>query len=760
MDVHGSFHNGRIFFRNKEGAKSHDGKLYGLYRTLGRLLKTTKVVTSDRLKSGSDLRQPPVQDHIGTLQRNPERDFRTLFGGLGTVLVLTVIWLALFIPWPDGVSFIGFDGRPFTELEIDAAPQGRAHQIGMLVLAVLGLTILLCRSPRIARRAELLAGILPYISMLLSLSVALSSLYWILTAALPSTTILGLHGEVFGSFANPSRTFVLAAMAFALLCAPIFAATARRQPMLLWFLAIAYSALLLGAGFFGPVLLDRLVPVEVGYIEAHFDAVIGAKQTLAKGLQDRDFGYTLIFNAAQASVERFTGHFSFATDIRIIQAGNVAFVIATLWAGYLWNPAKPLIALLALALVLPWVHNDSIGLLFPNQAGWRYIAFPLAIIVMRLAHGRAPKEIAAAFGLFGALAVLWNAETGAAVVLALLVRLLAVMERVSMREQSTLFARFLLGAIAGIACVLLFYRLGLGRWPDGASIVLNLLARTQGLARGRPIYVDPLAILVGAYALWFVLRGAAIRRLGPLASRPADRAALGMMILAWGAYYMQQPHPWNLWSYMLPFGLLLGDTLFSVPLPRNWKQTAVRAAVPIVTFAFLVAPIIAAGNYQAVRSIWHAIGLKNAVSSDALLSGVRLSREVADPLRQRLEHLPTIPSGAWIFTGNVYLLPKLSDRRDLVITRSLYWKATLSQFNQLVDQVRSAAPPVLVFDDPATLSNIEFTQRYLLHLQNALVGQYHPEKTISGWWIWRLNCLPGQGNAVTQQAGGCGERQS
>jgi hypothetical protein len=581
---------------------------------------------------------------------------------------------------------------------------------------------------------------------------------WIVTAALPLSTTITSFSEFFGSIANPSRTFILMTVLLALLLVPVLAVTQRRFPtMILWCLIIAYAAFLLGGGFFGAVRLDRMAPEHLLSVESHFDAIVGAKHTLATGLQDRDFGYSLLFNLAQASWERVAGRASFEMDIRILQAGNVAFVMTTLWAGHLWNSARPLVAILCAVLVLPWVHNDFLAVLHANQAGWRYLAFPVAVIVMRSAHGKPPQSVARWFGTFGAFAVLWNVETGAAVVLGLLVRLAAGVKTISLRELSGIVFRFLLGMTVGIACVALLYRLGLGRWPDGAGIFGDVVTRTQGLSGGRPIYLDPLAILVAAYALWYVLRAVAIRRLGPVASKPADRAALGIMILAWAGYYLQQPHPWNIWSYMFPLGLLLGDTLFSVRRPQNWAQATVRMSVPVVTFAFIVAPAIAAGNYQAVRSVWHGFYIRNVPSSEAVpLSGVRVSRSVAESFEQRLEYLPKLPENAWVFTGNVYLLPKLSHRRDIVISRSVYWKATLSQFNQLVDSVRFSAPPALVFDDPAILPKGGFTQRYFVELQNAVAGSYHHEMTISGWSIWRRRCQPAsEENTVSQKARGC-----
>src|SRR5215210_2614901 len=132
----------------------------------------------------------------GLERYSSERDFRTWFAGFGTVLVLAVIWLALFIPWFQEAIILQFDGRPFTELGTNIIPQRRAHEIGMVVLAVLGLAVLFCRSSRIAGRIHSFAGILPYISVLLGLSVAVSSIYWVSTTALPATTATFLYGNV------------------------------------------------------------------------------------------------------------------------------------------------------------------------------------------------------------------------------------------------------------------------------------------------------------------------------------------------------------------------------------------------------------------------------------------------------------------------------------------------------------------------------------------------------------------------------------
>src|SRR4051794_24776750 len=115
-------------------------------------------------------------------RRNSEAEFRTLFAGVGTVLVLTVVWLGLYILWADPATILGFDGQPLAMLGTDAAPQKRAHLFGILVLGAVGTAILFYRSPAAARRTDLLTRVVSYVSVFLGLSLALLSLYSVATA--------------------------------------------------------------------------------------------------------------------------------------------------------------------------------------------------------------------------------------------------------------------------------------------------------------------------------------------------------------------------------------------------------------------------------------------------------------------------------------------------------------------------------------------------------------------------------------------------
>jgi hypothetical protein len=240
--------------------------------------------------------------------------------------------------------------------------------------------------------------------------------------------------------------------------------------------------------------------------------------------------------------------------------------------------------------------------------------------------------------------------------------------------------------------------------------------------------------------LWSLLAQALTRRSGPLDARSADRAALAALILVWSSYYFMQPHPWNLWSYLLPFGLLLGDALFcGLKSAAGLRSLGAFPGVPAVIFGLVVGPACAVANWQAIESIWLGFQIPSTLPSGAArFSGARLPKADVDAVAARLAYLHEVPKGARAFTGNSYLLPKLSGRMDLFPEQDwAYVTGNVDQFRSIDSSVRAAAPQMLLFDDPATLPARGQHEKYFTRLQQKLSDQYRPDLTLSGWSIWR-----------------------
>src|SRR5262245_43264294 len=367
---------------------------------------------------------------------------------------------------------------------VDPLHQRRAHQAALIALAFLSIAAVVLPQPLLkrttfpgSRRFEALAGVLLGICLAASISL------WTLPR-LPPTTWTGLFADYYGLWTLPSASFYVSSIIVACFFLAAIIALGIPARRALWAATLGYALLLSLPGLFEPIALDRLPPGGLHGIEWHFDSVFAAKYSLILAGSTDDFQYSFLFSLLQAIVE-LRGTFDFATDIRVIQVGNIAFALACLWACYVWNSKSPLIAILTLALVLPWVHNNHQNLFFPNQAGWRFLSFPLMIIVIRhFADAPAWRRVIA-FGITSAFALLWNVETGIAVLQALLVYLAGRAEGFRFDIWVRTALQFAAGMGIAIGLIALVYRGGLGSWPDPMTVASYVIQRsTAGLRSG------------------------------------------------------------------------------------------------------------------------------------------------------------------------------------------------------------------------------------------------------------------------------------
>lgn len=559
------------------------------------------------------------------------------------------------------------------------------------------------------------------------------------------TTQIVYYAGFYGVVPHGSFRFYAAAMGAGAVALPLAAWLSPRLSLHIWWLLLtAYTAAVTLPGLFQPIVLAHAGPEALQAVEWHFDSVLGGTYTLAAGSMDRHIGYTYLLSLAKALVERNVGPLSFAGDIRLVQWMNVAFALGVLAACYLWDRARPLIALVTLALVLPWVHNTHFNIFFPNQSGLRFIFFPLAIVMFRCAHRLSAQHAAVAWGSFAALAILWNLETGVAVTAGVVVHLAMRCERLSPGDVLPSAARFLLGLAAVCVAVGLVGGLGLGLWPLGFGLPRRLIERTAtGYGYGYQLYLDPVAVLLFGYAVWAVLALAAARRAGTMDARAMDRGAIGVVTLVWAAYYVLQPHPWNVWSYLPLGGILLADNLF----PESTQPSACAGFCPVLRISFVLAvtiavPAAALGGWQTWQSLDRGSNLASVAALDSeriarRVSGVMITAGEADRIESRAAFLAGVPADTVVVTGNSYLLPKLTGRVELFPARDPGYSATTRpQFDSLVAKIRGRSPSMLLFDDPATLATDGVHRRYFERLQAELADRYGLERVTSGWSIW------------------------
>jgi hypothetical protein len=663
-----------------------------------------------------------------------------------TAIGVVLVWGPWLAPAP---PLLGFDGTPILPAVNDpAAPQRvRRYQLFLGGLVVVTLAMLLLprlRSeaarglgPVAARRAAATAAVV--------LAAAIVAVTWVwLRTSMQPTTLLVFFAGFYGALIHPSPLFHAVAMAGGAVALPLLGRVVASLPVRAWWLLLAaYSLAVTLPGLVQPIVLAHMPPEILRTIEWHYDSVLGGAFTLLAGDRERHLGYGYLLSVLKALLERLAGPLSFAADVRLVQGMNVAFALVMLGAGYAWDRTRPLVALLALALVLPWVHNTHQNIFFPNQSGLRFVFVPLSIVLLRWSHRLSTRAAALAAGAFAALAVLWNLETGVAVTAALVVHLAARSGRLSWRGLLSP-AVFLGGGLAaGCVVVGLLSGVGLGVWPLQFGLPRKLLERaTAGLGYGYPLYPDLLAVVTFGCAIWAVLDLAAAWRAGTADARTRDCGALGVIVLVWAPYYVLQPHPWNLWSYLPLGGLLLGERLF----PPGGRPPWLR--VPVVLAVTIAIPVVAAGAWQTWRSLDRGTALAGVAALDAetigrRVSGVMVTAPDARAIEARAAYLGTVPADTIVLTGNTYLLPKLTGRVALFPYRDLSYAGTVQgQFDGLVASIRARSPSSILVDDPATLSRTDPRRAYFQRLEAALADRYRLENVSAGWSIWKKKPRP------------------
>jgi hypothetical protein len=660
-----------------------------------------------------------------------------------TMLGVLLVWA----PWvPAGRELLDFDGKPIPLMLRDASAQERLQRykifLGALALAsLMALALPRRRAPetRVTRPFPTSTWLEAAAAVVLAVVVVGVTWVWLAPKMVPRTHMV-LFSGFYGFYTQPSLGLVVAAALGGAVTLPLLWRFGSRLSLRAWWLLLGASTLVVTLpGLFEPIVLVYAAPGMLPFVEWHFDAVLGGVYTLAAGSSERHMSYTYLVSAIMALLQRQGGPLSFAADVRVVQGMNVAFALCVLWACYAWDRRRPLIALLTAALVLPWVSNNHLNIFFPNASGMRYLFLPLTVVWLRLSHGLASERAALAGGVFSALALLWNLETGVAVTAGVAVHLGARAERLRLTALVPLLGRYVGGLAAGLLGVGLMIGLGLGRWP--LDLPRKLLDRTTiGASYGYPLYLDLMAIVIFGYVVWAVMGLVVARRAGPVASRAADRGALGVVALVWAAYYVLQPHPWNVWSYLLFGGLLLGDRLFPDGGPPPGARGLLRIA--FVLAATIAVPTAVIGTMQTGYALERGSNLAGVAAHlgsarlGVTLSGVMVKAGDAAAVQSRAAHLATVPPDALVVTGNSYLLPKLTGRVELFPYRDLTYAATRSQLEQFATTIRARAPSMLLLDDPATLTGDDARRRYFERLAAELSDRYRLQQVVSGWSVY------------------------
>ena len=675
-----------------------------------------------------------------------DKDLAALLVG-GTLIVGLLV---LFGPWwPPRDLSATFTPELVEMLQmVDSTATRRAHQstLAMLVLAALAGLWLRARRPR------WLGG---------SAAAAIAQLLCRISRPGPLLFMLG-SGVIL--FVSPDRI----ALAYGLLLVPISLIVRYVRPSLLnqagWAALLIYVPVLMLPGFFVGHTVWQADPI---WIEMHYGSTIGVGERLAVGMQlygEIRHHYGLLLSMASGIVERQVAPLSAGQYYRAVQVLNLIFAALAAVAYWRWRPGNAVKVLAPVMLVLPWIHSAHLCLSFPNQSAWRFIGFPVGVVLL-LTLGRARSErLPLLLGSLAGVVLLFNLESGVALSCGLLIFLIARVGPAPLATWPGRAAAFALGFAVVALVVLLITRVGLGAWAISKSLpdLLGSILSFSGGFGGTAFSGDPLALVIFLHASYVVVYSALRWRFGALRFASAFRAAIATTLLVWFAYYANKPLFWNLWSFLFLYGFLLVDFVDLRLLRCNGADVRrLRISAGVIVVALVIIPAGVKLNRDAaaelVRSIRFTVNCSKldsqpstrgcfpgAIKPAPMLSGIPVRDDLETLIREKVDYLQAQPDRKELvyFTVNSYFVPRLTGlyERRLGYRDAFAETITNRQFDELVAKLLTVAPPRILFDAPDSLVfhrdfSTEYHRRFYGRLRERLESTYRPTRTEHGWLV-------------------------
>ena len=479
--------------------------------------------------------------------------------------------------------------------------------------------------------------------------------------------------------------------------------------------------------------------------EVHYSIVVSQGDWLSQGehlFTEVAPHYGFLEPLVLAAVEQAHGLLSFGAHVRVIQIMQVAFALAAFFCYWLWSRRNMLATVFVLLPILAWVHTTHKSVLCPNQSGWRFIGFPLGLLLLVAARPSRRLD-ALLLGLAAGGLVILNPETGIVMAAAYATYVIAGRVRTSLDLRSLVSALTVFGLSATVIPLVfvLVYRITLGYLPfpvsRGPSYALTKFASGYG---GLEIYFGIGWIVILIHSVFEI--GRALVSIEALTSQRRIRLAIAVAILIWFAYFANRPHPWNLWTYWFLYGFFVLDFCRPRRLARcgRWIRRG-RLPMPLgIMFMFtamglfLIIPALR-GNLRLARS-------RIAPADTTVLSGVRLPSSYADLASQRADFVrQQKQKGSLLyFTSNTYLMPILSGVVcDLPFSDPYVEGFTVEDFDRSVTAIEAKHPQVLLFDDPSSqFVGVKQRQTFIERLKVKLSPVYQRTERRAGWEIWTL----------------------
>ena len=207
--------------------------------------------------------------------------------------------------------------------------------------------------------------------------------------------------------------------------------------------------------------------------------------------------------------------------------------------------------------------TSHIAVFYPNQSGWRFLGFPIWVILLLIFRNTPLKRAAFCLGCGCGALLLANLETGIVMTIGTMVFLVSRAQHVAWRERANHALLFFGGALVAMFTFWALFRAEFDQWPFSLS---TLAADTllhhfcQGYG-GRPLVCDLMAAFIFMHCVYLVSSLILRWRDRGISHSAGVKLAVAAAVLTWYAYYMNRPDPWNLWTFLFLYSFLMADFL-------------------------------------------------------------------------------------------------------------------------------------------------------------------------------------------------------
>jgi hypothetical protein len=471
----------------------------------------------------------------------------------------------------------------------------------------------------------------------------------------------------------------------------------------------------------------------------HYAALLSGIEQLRAQLDPSmvRFNYGVLWKYLSAGVLDFLGATSFGSYVRLMQGFQLLFAAVFIGSAYLWGRGNLLFVLFASACVLPWVATLNLSVWAPNQSGVRFLPFALLpglLVIMRSISGIVLRALFASAG--SAFLFLWNGEVGiaAAIGLAFAVLLAGYARGGSIVKLLGLAVVFIAsGAIT--ATVLLFVMSG--GTQSLSSILRSVSDAAAGGYSGLPLQLDLVALAIGLFATTVTLGACVAARLRGDKEGMIERGAIAVTILIFFAYYLNRPHPWNLWSFVLLAVFMLE------PMTRQsfWHGQAPgisalmrKPALIVLALMMLFVPLHA--NLTYLRSP------RPVTTQPPNISGVRLPLEIVNAVKEQSGFVAQLGKREVVYlSATQFLMATVTQRvnklRSFDPFGQILSPAHLQRFMAEIENARPDCVLIETENSPSLASN-KPRQQLFDRLRGALAGKYQLAGEQSGWQVWQV----------------------